>query len=309
MGNTFYFDWEVRLMEILQANMGAIGNVIAQIFTFFGEEIMMVLILAFMYLIWDKDKGRIIGMNVVLTVVVNPLVKNVFLRRRPYFDNPSVQCLKPVESGADIYDINAQGFSFPSGHAMNSTAVFGSLAYVVRKKWLTIVCVLFPFFIGISRFCLGVHYPTDVFVGWIVGAILVFGMPVLLRKVKRTWLLYLIITLISCVGFFYCQTNDYYTGVGIMIGFFLGDLFEKKYVKFENTRNVVSMILRVVIVAVIYGGGSVLLKLPFSAEFLESSTMSQYLVRMLRYAIILFMEIGIAPMFYKPLEKLLKIKN
>lgn len=309
MGNTFYFDWEVRLMEILQANMGAIGNVIAQIFTFFGEEIMMVLILAFMYLIWDKDKGRIIGMNVVLTVVVNPLVKNVFLRRRPYFDNPSVQCLKPVESGADIYDINAQGFSFPSGHAMNSTAVFGSLAYVVRKKWLTIVCVLFPFFIGISRFCLGVHYPTDVFVGWIVGAILVFGMPVLLRKVKRTWLLYLIITLISCVGFFYCQTNDYYTGVGIMIGFFLGDLFEKKYVKFENTRNVVSMILRVVIVAIIYGGGSVLLKLPFSAEFLESSTMSQYLVRMLRYAIILFMEIGIAPMFYKPLEKLLKIKN
>ncbi|MBQ0041995.1 MAG: phosphatase PAP2 family protein [Lachnospiraceae bacterium] len=309
MGNTFYFDWEVSLMEWLQSVMGEAGKFIAIIFTYLGEVGTIIAILGFVYLIWDKDKGRIVGLNAVMTVVWNPLIKNVFLRRRPYFDNPGIKCLKPVEPEMDLLDVNAQGFSFPSGHAMNTTAVIGGVAYVFRKNWLTILSTILIIMVGVSRFCLGVHYPTDVMVGWIVGLIFVFMMPVLLKKIKRTWLLYLVITLVSCVGFFFCKTNDYYTGIGCMIGFFVGDLFEKKYVKFENTRNIWAILIRLVIVAGVYLGGNVLFKLPFSAEFLESDTMIQYVVRMIRYALILFLEIGIAPMCYKPLEKLFHISG
>ena len=129
MGNTFYFGWEVALMEAIQAHLGELGAKIASIVSMFGEETVLVLVLGFVYWCWDSKVGRIIGLNIVMGVTYNPLAKNIALRRRPYMDNPSIQCLRPVDAEASIYDIKAQGYSFPSGHSTNSTIAFGSIAY------------------------------------------------------------------------------------------------------------------------------------------------------------------------------------
>jgi undecaprenyl-diphosphatase len=67
--------------------------------------------------------------------------------------------------------------SFPSGHAMTSAAVYltlGALLMRVAKRRLTriycmIIAMLATFLIGASRVYLGVHYPTDVLAGWVVG--------------------------------------------------------------------------------------------------------------------------------------------
>jgi membrane-associated phospholipid phosphatase len=48
------------------------------------------------------------------------MAKNIALRRRPYFDHESIHILRVVEPEADIYDIAAQGYSFPSGHSTNA---------------------------------------------------------------------------------------------------------------------------------------------------------------------------------------------
>ena len=291
-------------MEAIQAHLGEIGAKIASIISMLGEETFLVLVLGFVYWCWDKKVGRVIGLSIVMGVTYNPLAKNIALRRRPYMDNPSIQCLKPVDSSASIYDLKAQGYSFPSGHSTNSTIAFGSIVYFFKNKALRIICIILPLAVGISRFCVGVHYPTDVIFGWAMGTCIVFLMPWLLKKFPNKKVLYPVIFVISCVGWFYCKTNDYYTGLGMMGGFFIADIFEEKYVRFENTRSAVSSVIRVIVGAGLFLGLNAALKLPFPARILEAENAVAYLIRTVRYAIVMFVEVGVYPMSFRLLKKL-----
>lgn len=200
MGTTFFFDWEVALMEWLQSGMGAFGVKVASVCSMLGEDLFTVLILGFLYWCWDKRKAVRVGIDVMMSVVFYPLVKNIALRRRPYFDHPGIKCLKPVIADADIYDIAAQGFSFPSGHSSGVVASLGGTAYAFKKKWLTVIAVIGIVLCGVSRFCVGVHYPTDVLCGWLIGVVIVLLMPVIENAFKRRWLFYLVLFILMLPG-------------------------------------------------------------------------------------------------------------
>jgi undecaprenyl-diphosphatase len=67
--------------------------------------------------------------------------------------------------------------SFPSGHAMTSIVVYGTLAFLIARlaptKWqrrlVWTVAMLVVVTVGLSRLYLGVHYPSDVLAGFIIG--------------------------------------------------------------------------------------------------------------------------------------------
>ena len=305
-GNTFYYDWEVALMQWIQSWLGDVGTVIASIFSEMGEQLVCVAVLGFLYWCWEKEYGKYVGLNVLVGITLNPMIKNIFLRRRPYFDNPGIKCLKPVERGADIYDISAQGYSFPSGHSTNSVTLYTSLGLYKKNRILMILGVILPLLVGISRFCVGVHYPTDVVCGWALGLIVVFFVPMLQRAIKNRWVFYGLLVLIALPGWFYCKSADYYTSFGILIGFIFAVEFEERFVKFENTRNVLRIILRVALGVGVYFGLSTLSKLPFNKEFLDSATMASYAVRAARYFVIIFVTIGVYPMAFKLGDKIFK---
>lgn len=61
-------------------------------------------------------------------------------------------------------------FAFPSGHAANTTALVGALALLAGGRWAWGPAVAVAGLVGISRTWLGVHWPTDVLGGWMVGA-------------------------------------------------------------------------------------------------------------------------------------------
>jgi len=69
--------------------------------------------------------------------------------------------------------------SFPSGHALLSAAVYLTLAALLARelakqglrRCLFGLAVLLTLLIGISRVCLGVHWPSDVLGGWIIGSL------------------------------------------------------------------------------------------------------------------------------------------
>lgn len=68
-------------------------------------------------------------------------------------------------------------YSFPSGHAMNSSVFYLTIAFYTyhftRKKKLSLVvtggAIVLLLLIGFSRVYLGVHYPSDVVAGYVVG--------------------------------------------------------------------------------------------------------------------------------------------
>lgn len=77
------------------------------------------------------------------------------------------------------------GFSFPSGHATLAVALYGSLMYAfwrmattgIQKLGIVVVGVSIILGVGFSRLYLGLHYPSDVAGGYIVGAVwIVLGM-------------------------------------------------------------------------------------------------------------------------------------
>ncbi|WP_026526155.1 phosphatase PAP2 family protein [Butyrivibrio sp. VCD2006] len=301
MGNTFYFAFEPALMEWIQSIMGDTGAKIVSGFSAFGEETVLILIMGFLYWCYDKKFGIYIGTNMVVGLTLNPLIKNIFLRRRPYMDNPGIKCLRPVEPKADIYDISAQGYSFPSGHSMNSAIAYGTLARYKRQRIFTILAFVIPLLVGISRVSVGVHYPTDVLTGWACGVVVIFAVPYINEKFGEAnrWKVNLVYFLISCVGVFYCRTDDYFAGLGIMAGFFVGIEIEKRFVNFEGTMQPVHCILRLLGGLVLYLALNKLLKLPFSSEFLASGTMAAYIIRAIRYFLVLLFLIGIYPYVFR----------
>jgi hypothetical protein len=89
--------------------------------------------------------------------------KAVVGRLRP----PQLDAVPPYESSP----------SFPSGHALNSTAIAGMVAYLVllhlqrrlSQVLAVVLAVAWAVAIGLSRVFLGHHWLTDVMVGWVVG--------------------------------------------------------------------------------------------------------------------------------------------
>lgn len=302
-GINFAFDWEVRLMETLQSHLGSAGAAAASVASMFGEELVLIAVLGFLYWCWDKKAAQRVGLNIMAGLILNPMIKNVVLRRRPYFDYEGIRCLKPVDAGADIYDITAQGYSFPSGHSMNSTILYGSLPWALHvpqaNPVLTVLAVLLPLLVGISRILVGVHYPTDVLTGWICGAAVIFAVSYLQSRVRRQGLLRLVLFLLACPGLLYCRTSDYYTAMGIFAGFILTVPFEERFVQFTQTRQPVRILLRMAGGFVLYFALNTLLKLPFSPEFLAQASLPALLVRSLRYLIVVFVLLGVYPKLFR----------
>jgi undecaprenyl-diphosphatase len=207
------------------------------------------------------------GLSAIMGMVWNTMVKNIVLRRRPYFDHEAIKILRVVDPEADIYDVAAQGYSFPSAHSTNAATMFGSLAVNLHRRWVTVIAIIIAVLTGLSRIVVGAHYPTDVLAGWLLGAISVLIVQVLQKRIRNTYALYGILVVTAIPGFFYCRSTDYFTSMGLLIGFMAGTLLDDRYVHFENTCKPIWMVARVLGGLAVYLALNTVLKLPFQRSF------------------------------------------
>ncbi len=77
-------------------------------------------------------------------------------------------------SASDFHIIGAlyKSKSFPSGHAATASMFAAILCLFFRKKWIYAVVILLAVMISLSRIAMGIHWPTDVLVGFLGGWLL-----------------------------------------------------------------------------------------------------------------------------------------
>ena len=132
--------------------------------TALGYEEFFVLLLPTIYWCFDQMVGLRVGIVLLLGNAINTFFKFLFHTPRPYWFSDSVQAYSHETS-----------FGLPSGHAQIAASVWGWLAVEIRRRWATIVAIILIFLIGISRIYLGVHFMTDVLLGWLLGGLLVWA--------------------------------------------------------------------------------------------------------------------------------------
>lgn len=125
-------------------------------------------------LIWKYKASIYLIIITIISTVFNFLTKNIVLRTRP-------DHLRLIEE---------TGYSFPSGHAMGSIVFYGFIIFLLSKSkinkylkiFLSIIIGLTIFLIGISRIYVGVHYPSDIIGGFLLGYIILISSIEFLTK-------------------------------------------------------------------------------------------------------------------------------
>ncbi|MEO6628912.1 MAG: phosphatase PAP2 family protein [Aquihabitans sp.] len=113
---------------------------------------------------WRSERRRLAVFVIATSLgggIVDTIVKMAVNRPRPVVDHPVSTAL---------------GKSFPSGHSMSATVVYGAIALLLLpaaarrwRPWLLGFTVLLVLAIGTSRLFLGVHFLTDVIGGYLLG--------------------------------------------------------------------------------------------------------------------------------------------
>lgn len=126
-----------------------------------SAEVVVLLTLVIVGYLASKKRRRnaaLVCFGVGGAAVTNVILKMLFQRERPE--------LWP-------HLVTESGYSFPSGHAMASSALAFSLVFILwhtKWRWVSILLAgVYVVAIGFSRLYLGVHYPSDIVAGWCVS--------------------------------------------------------------------------------------------------------------------------------------------
>ncbi len=128
--------------------------------SFLGSFEFYILIIPLIYYAFDRALGLRMLFILVSTDVLGNFLKQLFHQPRPYWVSTEVKALSSEIS-----------YGMPSTHASNTLAVYGIFACSVRKAWVWVLTVILLLLVGVSRLYLGVHFPQDVFFGWLIGLV------------------------------------------------------------------------------------------------------------------------------------------
>lgn len=107
----------------------------------------------------------------------NVLLKHLVGRTRPWLVVEGLTAL------VDEHDPN----SFPSGHTCAAFACCLTWARFAARRWVKVLCLVLAVLMGLSRLYVGVHFPSDVIAGCIVGCFCAFLAWAVQRKTENVW--------------------------------------------------------------------------------------------------------------------------
>ncbi len=158
-----FVEYELEVARLLNPKAGSNG--LMKFVTDIGEAVPIIGIIIILLAVPSTrlSVGLPAGLTALFSRLVNSTVKDIIARPRPE------ERLLEISS-----------YSFPSGHAMNSSAFYIVLMLLIlrlcnKKSEKIIISVFFitlVFLIGISRVYFNVHYISDVVSGWCLGTVI-----------------------------------------------------------------------------------------------------------------------------------------
>lgn len=136
---------------------------VMQCFSRLADNGLIWIVAAILLMLFSKTRkvGFTVGFSLLTNfLILNLILKNLVARIRPYEVIDGLTRLVPAE----------RSFSFPSGHAGHAFAAAVVLYCMLPKKY-GIPALVLATLISFSRLYVGVHYPTDVLAGALVGTI------------------------------------------------------------------------------------------------------------------------------------------
>jgi membrane-associated phospholipid phosphatase len=245
--------------------------------TYLGDETFYLLFMPLVYWCFDRRRGARLFILLLLSACVNAIAKLLADQPRPFTYDKRVRAIVPAGGGG-----------LPSGHTQNAVVVWGYLAARSRRTAWWLAAGFLMIAIPVSRLYLGVHFPTDLIGGYLLGAAILI---LFLRLAPRleTWLAQQVCSvqiLISLVGsallmlFNFGGDPAVLSAASVLMGVCAGFALERRYVRFSCRGNWWKKILRYMLgVAVLFAlwGG-----LKIASAGLEPAP----LFRVVRYALV-----------------------
>jgi len=153
---------------LLNGDGGYAADQFFRFFTFFGDAILWIPMLA--YIIWKKRKlylGLAIAGFTIVTILVQ-VCKYFIVPDEPrpttfITDGSYIHLVK----GVDVHSIS----SFPSGHTATAFTFFLMICLMTKKSWWLPLGFIIACLVGYSRIYLAQHFPLDVAAGIIVAIV------------------------------------------------------------------------------------------------------------------------------------------
>ena len=245
-------EWGIEVIVATQTIRSPALDVFFQGVTFLGDaEFYLLLAPIFIWSVNYKLGARL-GVLLLLSSYINEALKNALMQPRPCEPRP------------DLCIDQAEGYGIPSGHSQNAIVFWGVIAHWISKVWAWAVAILLMLLIGLSRIYLGVHFPSDVFVGWVLG-IVILGLYIVLGERVEKWLgglslaVQILLALALPILLLAIQPSDVMVQVtGAFAGIAVGVALGIRYLDFDAGgqfwKRAVRFLLGVAVVAAIFFG-------------------------------------------------------
>lgn len=149
--------WGLDVVRSVQTIAGPGLTVAMKVITLLGTEWFFLAALPLIYWCVDRKRGVRISVLFLISSFTNLWCKDLFAQPRPFQLDPKVGLASETSYG------------LPSGHAQGTVVFWGLAAPLFKKPWGLVLAIAMPLVVSFTRIYLGVHFPTDIFAGWILG--------------------------------------------------------------------------------------------------------------------------------------------
>ncbi|GHU72014.1 phosphatidic acid phosphatase [Spirochaetia bacterium] len=166
--------WGLGLIRLVQTSANPSLTAFMKGVTNFGAAPIYISLIIMTFWCFDEKKGVRLTLAIMASTWINLGLKAALHQPRPFWNewDPKVGMIHESSNG------------FPSGHAQMSLTLWTIIASWSKKKSFYAIAILISLLVGFSRIYLGVHFPTDLFGGWILGALVLTAYFLLADKIE-----------------------------------------------------------------------------------------------------------------------------